>query len=122
MQHVTNAVLLVLVLPLLVCFNLHRVTIEALCGFGRIENEYGIRDLPWIGPALRHLDLSHNAWLATHHAYGLLGANDGSGAAVNPGDAGASSSSHARDMSTLFFIHHQYLSIQLSRKLLTGTI
>lgn len=56
-------------------------------GMCRIENEYGVRDLPWIGSALRHLDLSSNAWLATHHAYGLLGANDGSGAAVNPGAA-----------------------------------
>lgn len=85
----------------------HSVTIEALCGVGRIENEYGIRDLPWIGPALRHLDLSHNAWLATHHAYGLLGANDGSGAAVNPGGAGASFRTARMSMSNSFFIHHR---------------
>lgn len=26
-----------------------------------------------MGPALQALDLSRNAWLATHHAYGLLG-------------------------------------------------
>ncbi len=38
-----------------------------------IENEYGLRELAWAGPALAALDLSRNAWLATHHAYGLLG-------------------------------------------------
>ncbi len=38
-----------------------------------IENEYGLRELPWVGPATASLDLSRNAWLATHHAYGLLG-------------------------------------------------
>ena len=33
-----------------------------------IENEYGLRELPWVGPALQRLDLSRNVWLATHHA------------------------------------------------------
>ena len=64
-----------------------KVGMRPASGMCRIENEHGVRDLPWIGPALRHLDLSSNSWLATHHAYGLLGANDGSGAAINPGAA-----------------------------------
>lgn len=38
-----------------------------------IENEYGLRAISWIGPALASLDFSRNGWLATHHAYGLLG-------------------------------------------------
>ncbi len=39
----------------------------------RIENEFGLRELPLVGPALQRLDLSRNAWLQTHHAYGVLG-------------------------------------------------
>lgn len=48
-----------------------------------IDNEYALRSFPWIGSALRHLDISGNNWLATHHAYGLLGANNGTRAAID---------------------------------------
>lgn len=51
-------------------------------GPNRIENEYALRSFPWVGPALRDLDLSGNNWLATHHAYGLLGAANATRAAI----------------------------------------